>query len=245
MRVFLRITIFCSVSILGLAFSSQPTLGNLFAAETASAQGTFRQADYDVCFRKCTNEEKKPFSVCDRTCRERQGDSSTPVCKTCHTSKNWTCIGCLQKAEKEQNNTVPYVIDETTGKRNPPYDFSGCITSSSCDAATINEELSLQEKLELSRIYKGTGIFEGCSVNDPGKNDIICVVNNATDKVVLPVFGALVVVMVMLAGLIYMTSMGAAKGQLALAKKALTAVFIGLIMVLLSKWIVSYIDALI
>lgn len=97
------------------------------------------------------------------------------------------------------------------------------------------------------QIYKGWGIFKidscsGSNIDDPGKNDLVCVVNNAI-SILMTVTGAIVVVMIIISGIGYMTSAGNPT-QTAWAKKSLVGSVIGLIIVVMSYSIVKLLTIL-
>lgn len=95
--------------------------------------------------------------------------------------------------------------------------------------------------------YPGFGIFKidscsGSNIDDPGKNDLVCVVNNAI-SILMTVTGAIVVVMIIISGIGYMTSAGNPT-QTAWAKKSLVGSVIGLIIVVMSYSMVKLLTIL-
>lgn len=95
--------------------------------------------------------------------------------------------------------------------------------------------------------YKGFGIFKidtcpGSNIDDPGKEDLVCVVNKAT-SILMAITGAIVVVMIIISGIGYMTSMGNPT-QTAWAKKSLVGSIIGLIIVVMAYSIVKLLTIL-
>lgn len=89
--------------------------------------------------------------------------------------------------------------------------------------------------------YKGYGIFDikSCqtqngpaNIDDPGKYELICIVQKAT-SMLMAITGAITVVMIIISGIGYMTSMGN-PGQTAWAKKSLVGAIIGLIIVVMA-----------
>lgn len=90
--------------------------------------------------------------------------------------------------------------------------------------------------------YTGTGIFGGCgaSMDDPDEKTIECFIYSALDTVVLPIFGALIVVLAIISGILYLTSFGS-PNMTSLAKKSLEGVIIGFVIVLSSRFIIGLI----
>ena len=88
--------------------------------------------------------------------------------------------------------------------------------------------------------YPGRGIFyiTGCgNIDDPQKTELQCVVTH-TISIALKFVGAIIVVMIIISGIMYITSMGN-PDRVGLAKKTLVGSIIGLIIVVMSYFIVD------
>lgn len=81
--------------------------------------------------------------------------------------------------------------------------------------------------------------FMNCNFDNPGKDNIVCVIKNITNDLV-KIVGALIIVIVVISGIMYIVSAGNPE-QTALAKKTLVGAIIGLIIVLLSYFMVAVI----
>ncbi len=100
--------------------------------------------------------------------------------------------------------------------------------------------------------YPGFGIFDisscktlsgaAANINDPGKNELLCI-GQKTISMLLAITGAIVVVMIIISGIGYMTSMGN-PAQTAWAKKSLVGAIIGLIIVVMAYSIVKLLTIL-
>ncbi|RJO62264.1 hypothetical protein C4544_00215 [candidate division WS5 bacterium] len=88
------------------------------------------------------------------------------------------------------------------------------------------------------------GIYENCPnvAADPQKDDLACVVQ-WTIGYAAYIVGAILVVMIVIAGIMYVTSMGN-PDRVALAKKTLVGAIIGLIIVVLSAFMVNVLTSL-
>ncbi len=87
------------------------------------------------------------------------------------------------------------------------------------------------------------GIYKGCkNIQDPDKGTLTCAITN-TINMLGTFVGAILVVMIIISGIIYMTSMGN-PDKVGLAKKTLVGAIIGLIIVVLSSFTVNLIYTL-
>ncbi len=117
--------------------------------------------------------------------------------------------------------------------------------------ATVTSFLFLATGKEAFADGKILGIYKDCPVTNgtdpnapgPGAPELLCVVNN-TIGIALEIVGALIVVVVIFAGIRYMTSMGNPE-RVAGAKKTLVGGIIGLIIVMLAWFVVRLVGNLI
>lgn len=88
------------------------------------------------------------------------------------------------------------------------------------------------------------GIYENCPnvAADPQKGDLKCVVEYMIG-VAAYIVGAILVVMIVIAGIMYITSMGN-PDRVGVAKKTLVGAIIGLIIVVLSSFMVRVLTSL-
>ena len=94
-----------------------------------------------------------------------------------------------------------------------------------------------------AQALQGTGIYENCSIDDPKQKDLECIVNH-TIEMAAYIAGVILVVVIVVAGIMYITSMGNPE-RVGQAKKTLVGAIIGLIIVVLSATMVNIVINLI
>lgn len=81
------------------------------------------------------------------------------------------------------------------------------------------------------------GIYENCDVSDPQVESFGCMLENGIN-LLLTIASPILVIMIMIGGVMYITSAGN-QSKAEAGKKTLVGAFIGLIIVVLAKFLVS------